>query len=66
LPEDFVLIGGTQFSLGGREIINYPNELEFATARRFGNKLNVQMPESVFRISLPQRSSTTHILKNQE
>ena len=66
LPEEFVLIGGTNFSLDGREIINYPNELEFATARRFGNKLNVQIPESVFSVSLPQSHPTTYILKTKE
>ncbi len=65
LPEEYVLIGGTNFSLDGREIINYPNHLEFATARRFGNKLNVHTSESVFSVSLPQKHSTTYILKNQ-
>ncbi|MGI8787740.1 MAG: alginate lyase family protein [Pyrinomonadaceae bacterium] len=66
LPEEFVLIGGTHFSLGGREIINYPNELEHATARRFGNKLNVNAADGVFSVSLPQKHSTTYILKKQD
>ena len=66
LPEEFVLIGGTHFSLNGREIINHPNELEFATARRFGNKLNVRSSESVFRVSLPQKNQTSYIVKNRE
>ncbi len=66
LPEEFVLIGGTNFSLDGREIINYPNELEYAVARRFGNKLNVHTSESIFSVSIPQKHSKTFILKNQE
>ncbi len=64
LPEEFVLIGGTNFSLGDREVVNHPVELEFVAARRFGNKLNVQTPESIFRVSLPQKHSTAYILKN--
>lgn len=65
LPEEFVLVGGTHFSLGGREIINYPSELEHAAARRFGNKLNVRTADGVSSVSLPQKHSTTYILKNQ-
>ncbi len=63
LPEEFVLIGGRNFTLGGREILNSPNQLDFVTARRFGNRLNVRKPEGVFSISLPQKSSRTYILK---
>ena len=55
LPEEFVLIGGTHFSLGGREIVNYPHDLKFAAARRLGNKLNVRTSESIFSVSLPAR-----------
>ncbi|MGC2238025.1 MAG: alginate lyase family protein [Pyrinomonadaceae bacterium] len=66
LPEEFVLIGGTNFSLGGRDIINYPNRLKFAIARRLGNRLNVRTSESVFSVSLPQKKSTTYVLKNSE
>lgn len=63
LPDEFVLIGGRNFSVGGREIFNYPKPLEFATARRFGNRLNVRSPESVFSVSLPKTNSRTFILK---
>jgi hypothetical protein len=63
LPEDFVLVGGKYFSLGGREILNYPNNLEFAVARRLGNRLNVRTSESVFSVSLPQKKTKTYILK---
>jgi hypothetical protein len=55
-PEEFVLVGGTNFSLGGREVINYPNKLDFAIARRLGNRLNVRTSESVFSVSLPQKN----------
>lgn len=65
LPEEFVLIGGTHFALDNREIINHPRELESATARRFDDKLNVQTPEGVFNVSLPQKHSTAYIAKNQ-
>lgn len=64
LPEEFVLIGGTDFSLDNREIINQSQPLEFAAARRFGNKLNVQTNEGVFSVSLSQKKSTNYILKN--
>jgi hypothetical protein len=63
LPEEFVLIDGKHFSLNGREIINYPKKLDFAVARRFGDKLNVRTNESVFSVSLPQTNSKTYILK---
>jgi hypothetical protein len=66
LPEEFVLVNGTNFSLDGREIINYPNKLKFAIARRLGNRLNVRTSESVFSVSLPQKKSTTYVLKTSE
>lgn len=64
LPEEFVMIDGTNFSLGGREIINQSEPLKFAVARRFGGKLNVQTDERVFSASLPQKKPTARILKN--
>ncbi len=65
-PEEFVMIGGTKFTLGDREIINHPKRLEFASARRLGNKLNVKTSENTFSISLPQKKSSTLILKSSE
>jgi hypothetical protein len=65
LPEEFVLIGGAHFALEGREIINHPRELDAATARRFDDKLNVQTPDGVFSVSLPQKHSAAFIAKNQ-
>jgi len=64
LPEEFVLINGTNFSLDNREIVNRTQPLEFAAARRFGDKLNVQTNENVFSVSLPQKNSTVYVLKN--
>ena len=64
VPEEFVMIGGTNFTLGNREIINYPNELKFAVARRLGTRLNVRTSENIFSISLPQKQTSTYILKN--
>lgn len=66
LPEEFVLVNGTNFSLGGRDVINFPNRLKFASARRLGNRLNVRTSESVFSVSLPQKHTSTYVLKNSE
>ncbi len=52
LPEEFVLIGGSQFSLAGKEIINQPDALDFVTARRFGEQLNVNAAGQLSGISL--------------
>ena len=64
LPDECVLIGGKNFSLGGREVINRPKEIEFATARRFGSRLNVRTPKGLFRVSIPKGDSRTFILKS--
>jgi hypothetical protein len=66
LPEEFVLIDGTHFSIGSREVLNNPANAKFAIARRYGNKLNVRTDTSVFSVSLPQKNSTTLILKSSE
>lgn len=65
-PDEFVLISGTHFSLGGREIVRYPKPLKFAHARRLGNKLNVRTSESLFSVSLPQRKSKSYILTESD
>ena len=66
LPEEFVLVDGKMFSVGKREIMDYPTNAKFAIARRFGNKLNVRTNESVFSVSLPQKRSKTLVLKSSE
>jgi hypothetical protein len=49
-PEEYVLIDGTNFVLGGREVISQPQRLGFATARRLGNHLNVRTGERIFSV----------------
>lgn len=66
IPEEFVMVGGTSFSLGSREIINYPTELKFAVARRLGTRLNVRTSENVFSVSLPQKTPKTFVLKSPD
>lgn len=65
-PDEFVLVGGgTHFSVGGRDVLNQTQPLDFATARRFGNRLNVRTPDNIFSVSLPQKKkATTYVLKN--
>lgn len=63
IPQEFVLIGGKRFSVGKREVINHPKNLEFAVARRIGNKLNVKTNEGIFSISLSQKKTSTFVLK---
>lgn len=64
LPEEFVLINGSNFSFGRRDVFNNSKKHEYATARRFGDKLNVAADKNVFSVSLPQKKTTTYILKN--
>ena len=59
LPEEFVLIDGSDFILKGREIINFPKGVKFVTARRLGGKLNVRTDSSLFSVSLPNRRPTS-------
>ncbi len=56
LPEEFVLIGGKYFAINGREIVNYPKILNFATARRFGDQINLRTSDSIISASLSKKS----------
>ena len=59
LPEEFVMTHGTRFNLDGRKIINHPQKLNFATARRLGNYLNIRTEENIFGLTLsPDRPAT--------
>lgn len=51
-PEEFVMVGGSHFSLGSVEIFKYKDRVDFATARRFGNQLNVKLPDNILTVSL--------------
>lgn len=64
LPEEFVLIGGTRFSVGNRRVIDASQRLDWATARRFGDDLNVRTSGGdVFSRSLAPKKSSTYVLK---
>ena len=63
LPEEFVLINGNNFSLDGRVVVDDPNGLDYAIARRFGDKLYVRTPKNVFNVSLPKTQRKRFILK---
>lgn len=64
LPEEFVMIDGSEFSLDERVIISNPERLECAIARRFGKKLYLRTNESIFSVSLPSKRSTrSYIVK---
>ncbi len=52
-PEEYVFIDGKYLALGEREIINHSQQQDFASARRFGQKLNIRTAESLFTVSLP-------------
>ena len=66
VPEEFVLLDGSNFTVGAREVLNYPKNVEFALARRFGSKLNVSTGKNIFSVSLPQKRSYNYILKNMD
>jgi len=63
LPEEFVLINGNNFSLDGRVVVEDPQGLDYAIARRFGDKLYVRTPKNVFNVSLPKNKRNSYILK---
>ncbi|HEV7645648.1 MAG TPA: alginate lyase family protein [Pyrinomonadaceae bacterium] len=54
-PEEYVFIDGKYLVLNDRQIIDHPSNLEFATARRLGQKLNVRTSEGLFSVSLPSQ-----------
>ena len=64
LPEEFVLINGSNFTLSNRVVVQDPNKLDFAIARRFGKKLYVRTSKDVFSVSIPTNKSQTYIMKN--
>lgn len=66
LPEEFVMTHGTRFNLSGREIVNFSQNLDFATARRLGSRLNVRTSESIYSLSLSRNRSGTRILKSSD
>jgi hypothetical protein len=55
-PEEYLFIDGKYLALGGAEIIDHPLKQDFATARRFGDKLNIRTKENLFTVTLPPKS----------
>lgn len=66
MPEEYVLIDGTNLIIRGREIVNFSDGLKFVSARRLGYKLNVRTDSSIFSISLPRQKPRSYILKHFE
>lgn len=54
LPDEYVFVGGKYLALGGCEIINGDEIQDFASARRFGQQLNIRTKEKLFTATLPQ------------
>ena len=62
--EEIVLISGSRFYYGGREVINYPKRLRWAYVRRVGNKMSVETDDGGFSVSLPKKNlSKTSVLR---
>ncbi len=53
-PEEFVLVNGSQFAIGGHEVLNHMGGLGYATIRQVGSDLNVNTPNGRFRVTLPK------------
>jgi hypothetical protein len=60
------MIGGSHFTFGEREVFNHPQTIDYAVARRFSNRLHVRSGENIFSVSLPEKLSSTLILKSSE
>lgn len=63
LPEEFVMIDGSKFALGNRSIIDHPQKVSFAVARRLGKKVNVKTNEGLFSVSVSRKKPTKFVLK---
>jgi hypothetical protein len=61
-----ILVGGRRFLYKDREIVNYPNEIPYAIARRTDHKMEVSTADDRYKVSLPQRRSTTYVLKTRD
>ncbi|MCS6873471.1 MAG: heparinase II/III family protein [Pyrinomonadaceae bacterium] len=54
LPEEYIFVDGKSFFLLGREIFSRSYRIDFAVARRYGDRLNVKTADSIFAVSLPE------------
>lgn len=56
LLEEIVLVSGSRFVYGGREVINYPKRLRWAYIRRVENRMFVETDDGAFSVNLPKKS----------
>ncbi|MDQ4120852.1 MAG: heparinase II/III family protein [Acidobacteriota bacterium] len=56
LLEEIVLVSGSRFVYGGREVINYPKRMRWAYVRRKENKMFVETDDGEFSVSLPKKA----------
>jgi hypothetical protein len=53
-PEEFVMINGDQFAVGGHEVLKDIDEPGYATIRQVGSDLNINTQNGRFRVTLPK------------
>jgi hypothetical protein len=57
LPEEYLFIDGKYLALDDKEIIDRPANLDFATARRLGQQINVRTSEGLFAVTPSPKTS---------
>lgn len=53
IPDEFVLVDGNRFTVGGCEVLDQRGELQFATATRLGNDLYLKTENDRQKVSFP-------------
>jgi hypothetical protein len=66
LLEEIVLISGSRFLYGGREVINYPKRLRWAYIRRIENRMFVETDDCQFSVNLPKKIRTARRVSPSE
>jgi hypothetical protein len=66
LLEEIVLISGSRFLYGGREVINYPKRLRWAYIRRIENRMFVETDDGAFSVNLPKKTRTSRLVPSSE
>jgi hypothetical protein len=62
LLEEIVLVSGSRFVYGGREVINYPKRLRWAYIRRVENRMFVETDDGKFSVNLPKKSRAAELV----
>lgn len=62
LLEEALLVSGSQFLYGGREVINYPKRLRWAHVRRVDNRMFVETDDGTFSVNLPKKTRPTTVI----